>query len=126
MLRHRAPLIAAALAVAAGAVAAVIFLHNRDRDGAGAATERVDPLAFMPARAPVVLDLDTRQPLIALAVQQLAPRLTGGRLTVGAVDPLLGGRVAIALDGDRAWLAFPTSKPAPAGTVRRKGVVLSA
>ena len=125
MSRQRLPLIASALAVAAGAIAAVIILHARDRQ-ATPATERADPLAFMPSRAPVVLDLDTKQPLIALAVQQLAPRLTNGRLTVDAVEPLLGGRVSIALDGGRAWLAFATSKPAPAGTTRAAGVVLSA
>ncbi|MEP6954265.1 MAG: hypothetical protein ABI950_09425 [Solirubrobacteraceae bacterium] len=125
MSRQRLPLIASALAVVAGAIAAVLILHARDRHTTPA-TDRVDPLAFMPSRAPVVLDLDTKQPLIALAVQQLAPRLTSGRLTVDAVDPLLGGRVAIALDGNRAWLAFATSKPAPAGTTRAKGVVLYA
>ena len=125
MSRQRLPLIASALAVAAGAIAAVVILHARDRH-ITPATDRADPLAFMPARAPVVFDLDTKQPLIALAVQQLAPRLTGGRLSVDAVEPLLGGRVAIALDGGRAWLAFATARPAPAGTTRAKGVVLSA
>jgi hypothetical protein len=123
VLRRRLPLIASALAVAAGAVAAVLILQDRDPRSARA-TDRADPLAFVPARAPVVLDLDTGEPLIALAVGQLAPRLTAGRLTAAAVEPLLGGRVAIALDGDRAWLAFSTSQAAPAGTTRAKGVVL--
>lgn len=126
VLRQRAPLIAAALVVAAGAVAAVIILHDRDRGAAGAVSERADPLAFMPARAPVVLDLDTAAPLVALAVQQLAPRLTNGALTAGAVEPLLGGRLAVALDGSRAWMAFATPKGAPAGTTRAKGAVVYA
>ncbi len=124
MTRRRASLIAAALAVAAGAVAAVIVLHGRSSGTQGRATDRADPLAFLPLRAPVVLDLDTSAPLVALAVQQLAPRLTGGRLGADAAAPLLGGRVAIALDGPRAWLAFATSQGAPEGTVAADGVVL--
>ncbi|MGZ4279126.1 MAG: hypothetical protein ACXVFK_17625 [Solirubrobacteraceae bacterium] len=125
MSRRRVPLIAAALAVAAGAAAAVIVLHGRAQQG-HAAAHRADPLAFMPARAPVVLDLDTSAPLVGLAVQELAPRLTHGALSTDAVGPLLGGPVAIALDGGRAWMAFATSKNPPAGTVAAEGVVLYA
>src|SRR2546430_1504133 len=78
--------------VAAGAAAAVLVLPARPPTRGRAATDHADPLAFMPSRAPVVLDLDTKAPLVALAVQQLAPRLTGGRLSADAVQPLLGGR----------------------------------
>ena len=41
---------------------------------------RSEPLAYVPAgSADVVFDLDTREPLVALAVEQLAPRVTQRR-----------------------------------------------
>ena len=68
----------------------------------------------MPAgSADVVFDLDTREPLVALAVEQLAPRVTNGALTADQVHALVGGRAVVAIDAGKAWLAFATDAPAP-------------
>ncbi len=86
----------------------------------------------MPAgSADVVFDLDTREPLVALAVEQLAPRVTDGALSADQAHALVGGRVAVALDAGKAWLAFATDAPAPrptrgAAAAARDGVVLVA
>jgi hypothetical protein len=128
---RRAPLIAAAIAVVVAAVVVVLLLRGGDDDKpkrvAGA-----EPLAYVPAgTADVVFDLDTREPLVALAVEQLAPRITQGALSADQAHALVGGRAAVALDGGKAWLAFATQAPAPrpgkgAAAAARNGVVLVA
>jgi hypothetical protein len=130
VLRRRAPWIAAALAVVAGALAAVLLLRGDD-DGTTRAPARADPLAFMPAGADAVFDLDTRAPIVALAVEQLVPRASHGTLTAEQVGPLLGDRVAVAVEGPRLWLVAATSAPAPrpaggGAAAARDGVVVVA
>jgi len=113
VLRRRAPLLVAALAVLA-AVLAIVFLLRGGDDGGRGATAKAEPLAYVPAASgDVVFDLDTREPLIALAVEQLAPRVTDGALSAEQVRPLLGGRAVVATGGGKAWLAFATDAPAP-------------
>ena len=86
----------------------------------------------MPAgSADVVFDLDTHEPLVALAVEQLAPRVTNGAMTADQVHALVGGRVVVAMDAGKAWLAFATDAPAPrpsgaAAAAARAGVVVVA
>jgi hypothetical protein len=133
VLRSRAPLLAAALALLAGVLAVVLLLRGGDGDGDKAKPAvRADPLAYLPAgTADVVLDLDTREPLVGLAVEQLAPRATDGAVTAEQVHELVGGRAAVALDGGQAWLAFATDAPAPrpakgAAAAARDGVVVVA
>jgi len=127
---RRAPLIAAAIAVVVAAVVVVLLL--RGGDDKPTRTVRGEPLAFVPAgSADVVFDLDTRQPLVALAVEQLAPRVTNGALSADQARALVGGRAAVAIDAGRAWLAFSTDAPAPqptrgAAAAARDGVVLVA
>jgi hypothetical protein len=127
---RRAPLIAAAIAVVVAAVVVVLLL--RGGDDKPTRTARAEPLAFVPAgSADVVFDLDTRQPLVALAVEQLAPRVTNGALSDDQAHALVGGRAAVAIDAGRAWLAFSTEAPAPrptrgAAAAARDGVVLVA
>ena len=93
---------------------------------------RSEPLAYLPAgSADVVFDLDTRAPLVALAVEQLAPRVTDGALTADQVHALAGGRAVVAMDAGKAWLAFATDAPAPrprggAAAAARDGVVVVA
>ena len=130
VLRRRAPLLLAALALLAGAggasccCAAATTTAPRRR--------RAEPLAYVPAgSADVVFDLDTREPLVALAVEQLAPRVTHGALTADQAHALVGGRVAVAIDAGKAWLAFATDAPAPrptsgAAAAARDGVVVVA
>ena len=131
VLRRRAPLIAAAIAVLAAVVVVVLLLRGGD-DGAPPKAARTEPLAYLPAAsADVVFDLDTRAPLVGLAVEQLAPRVTHGALTVDQAHELVGGRVAVAIDAGRAWLAFATDAPAPrpgrgAVAAARDGVVVVA
>jgi hypothetical protein len=131
VLRSRAPLLAAALALLAGVLAVVLLLRGGDDDKAQPAV-RADPLAYLPAgTADVVFDLDTREPLVGLAVEQLAPRATDGAVTAEQVHELVGGRAAVALDGGKAWLAFATDAPAPrpakgAAAAARDGVVVVA
>ena len=113
VLRRRAPLLLAALALVAAAVVAVLLLRGGG-DDQPKRSARAEPLAYVPAAtADVVFDLDTREPLVGLAVEQLAPRVTGGALTADQVHQLLGGRAAVAIDGAKAWLAFATDAPAP-------------
>jgi hypothetical protein len=128
--RRRVPLVAAAVVLVVGVVALVVLLRGGGDDG-GSASTRTEPLAYLPAGGDVVFDLDTRAPLVGLAVEQLAPRLNGGALSAGQVRPLLGGRAVIGLSGERAWLVFATDAPAPrvgngAAAAKRDGVVVVA
>jgi hypothetical protein len=112
VLRRRAPLLLAAMAVLVAAVVVVLLLRGGDDQPKRSA--RAEPLAYVPAAtADVVFDLDTREPLVGLAVEQLAPRVTHGALTADQAHALLGGRAAVAIDGAKAWLAFATDAPAP-------------
>jgi hypothetical protein len=113
LARGRAPLLVSAVAVVAAVVAVVLLLRRGD-DGGSRTGTRSEPLAYVPDGArDAVFDLDTSAPLVALGVEQLAPRLTGGALTAERVRPLLGGRAVIAMAGDRTWLMFVTDAPAP-------------
>jgi hypothetical protein len=129
--RRRAPLLIAALVLVVGVVALVLLLRGGGDDD-GRTVVRAEPLAYLPEGAnDAVFDLDTRAPLVDLAVEQLAPRLTQGALSAAQVRPLLGGRAAVALRGDRAWLVFATDAPAPhvgpnAAAAKRDGVVVVA
>jgi hypothetical protein len=130
VLRRRAPLLLAALAILAAVVAAVVLLRGGDDEPKRVAG--AEPLAYVPAAtADVVFDLDTREPLVALAVEQLAPRVTRGGLSADQAHALVGGRAAVAIDADKAWLAFATDAAAPrpthgAAAAARGGVVLVA
>jgi hypothetical protein len=122
--------VAAAVVLVVGVVALVVLLRGGGDDG-GSASTRTEALAYLPAGGDVVFDLDTRAPLVGLAVEQLAPRLNGGALSAGQVRPLLGGRAVIGLSGERAWLVFATDAPAPrvgngAAAAKRDGVVVVA
>jgi hypothetical protein len=127
LARRRVPLLAAALVLVVAVVALVLLL--RGGDDKGAAT-RGEPLAYVPAGArEAVFDLDTGAPLVSVAVEQLAPRLTGGGVTPAQVRPLLGGRAAIAMQGGRTWLVFATDAEAPrvgsgAAVAKRGGIVV--
>jgi hypothetical protein len=128
--RGRAPFLVAALVLVAGVVALVLALRGGGGDGRKAAS--AEPLAYLPDGGnDVVFDLDTRAPLVGLAVEQLAPRVTHGAVSAAQVRPLLGGRAVVALRGDRAWLVFATDAPPPrpgrvAAAGRRDGVVVIA
>jgi hypothetical protein len=128
---RRVLLIAAAFVVVAVVVVVVLLLRGGD-DGGSKKALRSEPLAYVPAgSADVVFDLDTSQPLVALAVTQLAPRVTHGALTADQVRALAGGRAVVALDAGKAWLAFATDAPAPrprggAAAAARDGVVVVA
>jgi hypothetical protein len=128
VLRRHAPFVGAAVALVAAAVALVLVLALRGGDEAQQAPARGEPLAYVPAGGDYVFDVDTREPLLALAVEDLAPRLTHGAVTAEQVHPLLGGRAAISTAGGKAWLAFATDQPAPrptrgAAAAARDGVV---
>jgi hypothetical protein len=131
VLRRRAPLIAAAVALVA-AVLALVFLLRGGNDGGPRAPARAEPLAFLPeGTGDVVFDFDTREPLIALVVEQLAPRVTNGAVTAEQVHPLLGGRAVVVTGNGKAWLAFASDAPAPrprkgAAAAARDGVVVVA
>lgn len=129
--RRRAPFLIAALVLVVGVAALVLLLRGGGGDD-GRTAARAEPLAYLPDGAnDAVFDLDTRAPLVDLAVEQLAPRLTHGALTAEQVRPLVGGRAVVALRGDRAWLVFATDAPAPrvgreAAAAKRDGVVVVA
>jgi hypothetical protein len=129
--RRRAPFLVAALVLVAGIVALVLLLRGGG-DDKGRSVARAEPLAYVPDGGnDAVFDVDTRAPLVGLAMEQVAPRLTHGALTAAQVRPLLSGRAVVAIRGDRAWLAFATDAPAPrlargAAAARRDGVVVVA
>jgi hypothetical protein len=102
--RRRAALVAVPLLLVAAVVAAVLLLRGGSERAPRAATD--EPLAYVPAAAQVVLDVDTGSPLVGLAVSELAPRLSGGALSAAQVRGLLGGRAVVALVGDRPQLSL--------------------
>ena len=131
VLRRRAPLLLAALALLVGALAAVVLLRGGGDDSPSGPPGPSRSPTCPPATADVVFDLDTREPLVALAVEQLAPRVTHGALSADQAHALVGGRAAVAIDAGKAWLAFATDAPAPrptngAAAAARDGVVLVA
>ena len=121
---RRASLIAAAFAVVAAVVVAVAAAARAGTTEA--LRRRRGPSRWPTCRGlgDVVFDLDTRAPLVALAVEQLAPRVTDGALTADQVHALVGGARR---RGDRrrqgaGWPSPPTRRrrvPAAARPPRR-------
>lgn len=132
MGRPRRPLIFAGLAVLAVAAIVAGLVVGRSSDPAPRrAPPAADPLSFVPADADAVFALDTGAPLVGLAVEELLPRVGPGALTAAQVGRLIGGPAAVAITGDRVWLAVATSAPAPrplagAAAAKRDGVVVVA
>ena len=125
MTRRVAVVLAAALLVVAG-VAAFLLLRGDDKPAPPKAPVAIEPLAFMPADADVVFDLDTAVPAIAVAAAELVPKLPGATVTAEQIRPLVGGRMAVALKDRKLWLAAATSAPAPPGATKRGGTVIVA
>jgi hypothetical protein len=129
--RRRPPLIVAAIVLVVGVVALVLLLRGGG-DDKGRSGTRAEPLAYVPDGAnDAVFDLDTGAPLVDLAVEQLASRLTHGALSADQVRPVVGGRAVVAIRGGRAWLVLATDAPAPrvrngAAAAKRDGVVVVA
>ncbi len=95
------------------------------------APEAIEPLAFMPAGAAVVLDFDTGQPAAVVAAAALVSQLPGATLSAEQVEALAGGRMAVAFDGGQMWLAAQTrsAPPRPSGdavAAARDGTVVIA
>jgi hypothetical protein len=133
VLGRRAPLIAAGIAVSVAVIAlAIVLLLRGGGDDKGKQAAKAEPLAYVPAAtADVVYDLDTRAPIVGLAVAQLVPRITHDALSAAQVQALLGGAAVIATDQGKAWAAFATGEPAPrpkppAAAAARDGVVVVA
>jgi len=121
----------AGLAVLAVAALAVVLLARGGGHEPAPPPAAVEPLAFMPAGAQAVLDLDTSVPAVAIAAAELIPRLSGATLTDAQIQPLVGGRIAVALRGGRLWLAAasraaPPRPSAGAAAGRRAGTVVVA
>src|SRR5690349_8833119 len=119
-MRRRALVIAVPLLVAAAVVALVLRTRGGDAPGPRPrppVTAGLEPLAFMPAGAPAVLDFDTRQAPAAFAAIGLIPELPGSPLTAGQVQRLTGGHIAVALSGGRVWIAAQSrsAPPRPSG-----------
>jgi hypothetical protein len=119
-MRRRVLGIAVPLVVAAALVALVVALRgggDRDPRPRPPVAAGLEPLAFMPAGAPAVLDFDTRQAPAAFAAIGLIPELPGSPLTAGQVQRLTGGHIAVALSGGRVWIAAQSrsAPPRPSG-----------
>jgi hypothetical protein len=125
MTRRAAIVLAAVVAVVAG-IAAFLLLRGDDKPAPPKAPPAAEPLSFMPADADVVFDLDTDVPAIAVAAAELVPRLPGATVTAEQIRPLVGGRMAVAVEGGKLWLAAVTSAPAPPGATKREGTVIVA
>jgi hypothetical protein len=131
MNRGRALVIAAALlavAVGAGLVLLLTGDDGNERSPRPPVTAGMEPLAFMPAGAPAVLDLDTRQSSAAFAAVGLIPELPGSTLTAEQVGRLTGGRIAVAFAGERVWVAAQTraAPPRVPAAAKRAGTVVIA
>jgi mRNA-degrading endonuclease toxin of MazEF toxin-antitoxin module len=131
VLRRHAPLLGAAFALVAAVVALVLVLrHGGDETKRSPA--HGEPLAYLPAAGgDLVFDVDTREPLLALAVEELVRRVTRGALTAEQVHPLLGGEAVVETERGKTWLAFATDQDAPrptrgAAAAKRGGVVVIA
>jgi hypothetical protein len=131
VLRRRAPLLAAAFALVAAVVALVLVLrHGGDETKRSPA--QGEPLAYVPAAGgDFVFDVDTREPLLALAVEELVPRVTRGAVSAAQVHPLLGRRAVVETQHGKTWLAFATDQDAPrpgkgAAAAKRDSVVVVA
>jgi hypothetical protein len=109
-------------------VLVLLLRGGEERTPRPSAPRGIEPLAFMPAGADAVLDLDTGVPTVAIAAAALVPRLPGATLTAEQLRPLIGSRLAIALDGGRMWLAAITRAPPPRvrGATKRAGTVVIA
>jgi hypothetical protein len=123
MTRRVAIVLAAVVVVVAG-VAAFLLLRGDDKPAPPQAPPAVEPLAFMPADADVVFDLDTDVPAIAVAAAELVPKLPGATVTAEQLRPLVGGRMAVATKDGKLWLAAVTKAPAPPGATKRGGTVI--
>src|SRR3954469_15347220 len=121
MMRRVAAVLAALVLVG---IAAFLLLRGDDKPTAPKAPTAIEPLAFMPADADVLFDLDTAVPAIAVAAAELVPRLPGATVTAEQVWPLVGGRMAVAVKDRKLWLAAVTSAPAPPGATKRGGTVV--
>jgi hypothetical protein len=126
MTRRVAVVLAAALALIAGVAALLLLRGGDDERARPKAPPGIDPLAFVPAGADVVFDLDTAVPAVAVAAAELVPKLPGATLTAEQVRPLVGGRMAVAVQGGKLWLAAVTQAPPPPGATKRGGTVIVA
>ena len=116
--RRRALVIAAPLLVVVAALLLLLVLGGDDRDERAprprpSAPAGLEPLAFMPAGASAVLDFDTTQAPGSFAAIGLIPELPGSPLDAGQVQRLTGGRIAVALAGERVWIAAQTRAAPP-------------
>ena len=123
-MTRRAALVVAAVVVVVAGVVAFVLLRGDEKPAPPKAPPADEPLAFMPADADVVFDLDTDVPAIAVAAAELVPKLPGATVTAEQLRPLVGGRMAVATKDGKLWLAAVTSAPAPPGATKRGGTVI--
>src|SRR5690349_3617726 len=112
-MRRRLLAITVLLVLAAGAVVLATRGDDRRPRPRPPAPAGLEPLAFMPAGASAVLDFDTTQAPAAFAAIGLIPELPGSPLDAGQVQRLTGGRIAVALEGGRIWIAAQSRRPPP-------------
>ncbi len=101
--------------IAAAAVAVLVAVMLLMRGGGDDPAPRVaagDPLAFVPADADLVLDVDLAVPLVAVGFEQLAGP--------GFERVPVRGRAAIALRGAQRWIVVGTADPAALAARVRK------
>jgi len=107
--RQIALIAAAAVAVLVG----VVLLVRGGGDESRTAVAAGEPLAFVPADADVVLDVDLGVPLVAIGFEQLAGP--------GFERVPVRGRAALALRGEQRWVVVGATEPqALAARVRER------
>jgi hypothetical protein len=113
----RRALFAVAPLLAIAAVLVVVLGGNESEAPAPRPPAGPEPLAFMPAGATALLDFDTRTATAGFAAIGLIPELPGSTLSAEQVQRLTGGRIAVALAGDRVWVAAQSraAPPRPSG-----------
>jgi hypothetical protein len=94
--------IAVVAVVALAALAVVLTRGGGDNKTAppgkqSQASARAEALAYVPARAPAVIGVDTDSPSASLLLGALIPRVSGGALTANDISPLLGNEAVVAL-----------------------------
>jgi hypothetical protein len=100
--------------VVAVVVAAALALRSGSDGDPPAAPRADEPLAYLRGDERAIVDVDTRSPLAALAVGQVAPRLSGGAIAAGAATRALGPNAAVALTATGPRLVLLASGDATA------------
>src|SRR4051794_41217573 len=99
-------LVAVPVLVLVAVAGLALALRSGSGDERPAPARADEPLAYLRGGERVVVDVDTRAPLVGLLFAQLAPRLSGGGVRASDLALLLGGRGGVAAGGGGGGIAL--------------------